>query len=476
VRTLRTGLFIGGRWFDGDTNIAVCDPATDEIVARVATASVEQCLDAVDAATIAQRRWQATAPRERAECLRRAFDLMLAELEPLAELITAENGKTLSEARSEVNYAAEFLRWFSEEATRIGGELRRAPAGDKNIVVLRQPVGVSLLVTPWNFPAAMATRKIGPALAAGCAVVLKPAPETPLTALAVADVLARAGVPDGVVNVVLPEPPDDAVRAMLASGKVRKLSFTGSTEVGSVLLAETAPRVVRCSLELGGNAPFVVFDDADLGIAVEAAVAAKLRNGGASCVAANRFYVHERLHDAFVDRFADVMGAQRVGAGARPDVDVGALVNHAERDRVGSLVDGALDGGATLLTGGSAWVEAGAFHVPTVLVDVDRDAPIIRSEIFGPVAAVVPFDDGDDIEALATDSTTGLIAYAITRDIGRALQFAEAVDTGMVAINRGVISDPAAPFGGVRGSGIGREGGREGIEEYLETKYIGVDW
>lgn len=458
------------------TTLTVHDPATGDPVGDAPVATVEECLAATDRAADALPAWRARPPRERAEILRRAFELLVAEQHRFAQLITAENGKVLAEARAEVAYAAEFFRWFSEEAVRVGGELRTAPNGDKRILVLPQPIGVALLITPWNFPAAMATRKIAPALAAGCTVVLKPAPETPLTAFAVAELLSRAGVPPGVVNVVLPEPPADAVRAMLAHPAVRKLSFTGSTEVGKLLLAEAAAHVTSCSMELGGNAPFVVCDDADLDVAVEAALVAKLRNTGASCIAANRFYVHDAIHEAFVERFAAAMAAKRVAVGTEPGAEVGALVNHAERDKVASLVAASLDGGAQLRAGGRSPDGPGAFYPPTVLDRVAPDASILRHEIFGPVAPITTFADDDEALRLANDSPSGLMAYVMTRDIGRALRFAEAIDAGMVAINRGLISDPAAPFGGTKESGLGREGGFEGIEEYLERKYVGVAW
>ena len=446
--------------------LAVRDPATEELVGEVALSSTDECLAACDRAAAALGPWQRLAPRARAEILRAAFELLLEEREALAALITSENGKTLDESRGEVGYAAEFFRWFAEEAVRVGGEVRTAPGGDKRIVVLPQPVGVALLVTPWNFPAAMATRKIAPALAAGCTVVLKPAPETPLTAFAVADVLRRAGVPEGVVNVVLPEPPVEAVRAMLAHPAVQKLSFTGSTEVGAILLAEAAPHIVRCSMELGGNAPFLVFADADVDVAVEAALLAKLRNTGASCIAANRFYVHESLAESFTARFAAAMG----------DAVIGALVNKPERDKVASLVAGALDQGGRVRVGGHPPERRGAFYPPTVLDRVPASADIFRREIFGPVAPVTTFVDEDEAVRLANDSPVGLMSYVMTRDLARGLRVAEAIETGMVSINRGLISDPAAPFGGMKGSGLGREGGFEGIDEYLELKYVGVAW
>jgi succinate-semialdehyde dehydrogenase/glutarate-semialdehyde dehydrogenase len=401
---------------------------------------------------------------------------MIEERGRIAALINAENGKALQEATGEVTYAAEFFRWFSEEASRIGGEIRLAPNGDKRIMVVPEPVGVCLLITPWNFPAAMATRKIGPALAAGCTCVLKPAPETPLTAFYLADLLQRAGVPDGVVNVVLPEPPAEAVAAMLRHPAMRKLSFTGSTEVGRVLLRQSADRILRTSLELGGNAPFIVLADSDVQEAADAAVIAKMRNGGASCVAANRFYVHASLAEPFTTALAVRMSAMRLGLGGEPDAEVGALVTAAERDKVAGLVEQAVQDGAQVRLGGSAPDAPGFFYEPTVLGDVAPDAPTLATEIFGPVAPIAVFQHEDEAIRLANSCEAGLIAYVTSGTLTHALRVAEQVEAGMVAINRGVISDPAAPFGGSKASGLGREGGFEGIEEYLERKYIGATW
>jgi succinate-semialdehyde dehydrogenase/glutarate-semialdehyde dehydrogenase len=456
--------------------LPVHDPANGELINHVELATTADCLTAVDTAAEALDGWKRQAPRDRAEVLRRAFELMTAERESLARLITRENGKVLSEARAEVGYAAEFFRWFAEEAVRVGGELRTAPGGDKRIVVLPHPVGVALLITPWNFPAAMATRKIAPALAAGCTLVLKPAPETPLTAFAVAELLQRAGVPPGVVQVVLPEPPTEAVPTMLAHPAVRKLSFTGSTEVGALLLREAAPHIISCSMELGGNAPFLVFDDADLDLAVESAVVAKLRNTGASCIAANRFYVHDAVTEEFTRRLAAAMAARRVDVGTAPGAEVGALVNESERDKVAALVTGALDAGGRVRAGGHAPERPGAFYLPTVIDQVSPDADILRHEIFGPVAPVTTFQYDDEAVRLANDSPVGLMSYVMTSDLQRGFRVAESIETGMVSLNRGLISDPAAPFGGMKGSGLGREGGFEGIEEYLELQYVGVSW
>ena len=469
---LCTDLYIGGHWMSGSGSIPVIDPATGETIAEVATANAEDCRTAVDAAAIAGADWVATAPRVRAEILRRAYELMTIEAEDLARLITRENGKALPDARGEVAYAAEFFRWFAEEAVRVRGDYRLAPGGDKRIITTHDPVGISLLITPWNFPAAMATRKIAPALAAGCTVILKPAPETPLTALAIADLLERAGVPAGVVNVVLPDPVGPAVREMLDDPRVRCLSFTGSTEVGRVLLHACADTVVRASMELGGNAPFLVLEGADLSGAVEGAMVAKMRNGGSACTAANRFYVHRGLADEFTALLTERMAAVVVGPGHADGVELGTLVSEAEREKVAGLVDAAVAAGARRTTPESAL--GGAFYPPTVLADVSADASILRSEIFGPVAPVVVVDSDDEAVARANDTEAGLIAYVYAEE-SRALRIAARLEAGMVAVNRGVLSDPAASFGGVKQSGLGREGGFEGIHEFLETKYIAVD-
>ncbi len=472
-----TGLFIGGRWADGRSGgLPVVDPSTGEAVAEVANATVEDALDAVGAAHEALPGWAATPPRQRAECLRRAFELMGARAEPLARLMVLENGKALRDARGEVAYAAEFFRWYAEEAVRIDGSMSVAPSGANRILVQRQPVGVSVLITPWNFPAAMATRKIGPALAAGCTVVLKPASETPLTALAVAALLQEAGVPDGVVNVLPTRSPGPVVAAMLADPRVRKLSFTGSTEVGRVLLHQAADTVTNCSMELGGNAPFIVFDDADISAAVEGAFVAKMRNGGEACTAANRFYVHEAVADEFTARFADRLSGLKVGPGLDEATDVGPLVNEDTRSKVSGLVQQAAARGSQVLIGGQSPERPGYFYLPTVLDRVAPDAEILRTEIFGPVAPIVRFSAESEAVGWANDTEYGLVCYVYTRDLRRGLRVAEALETGMVGLNRGIVSDPAAPFGGVKQSGLGREGGHDGLLEFTESKYIAVDW
>jgi succinate-semialdehyde dehydrogenase / glutarate-semialdehyde dehydrogenase len=471
-----TGLFIGGDWTTNGRTLPVTDPATEDALVEITDGTPEDALAAVAAAHEALPSWAATPPRERAECLRRAWALMIERSEAIARLMVLENGKALRDARGEAVYAAEFFRWFAEEAVRLDGSVATAPSGANRILVVRQPVGVSVLVTPWNFPAAMATRKIGPALAAGCTVVLKPAKETPLTAFAVADILREAGVPAGVVNVVCTSKAGPLVSAMLADSRVRKLSFTGSTEVGRVLLRTAAETITNCSMELGGNAPFLIFSDADMDAAIEGAFLAKMRNGGEACTAANRFYVHERVADEFTSRFADRLSKLAVGPGLDDGTDLGPLVNEDTRSKVASLVDSATAGGAHAVTGGRAPDRRGFYYLPTVLSDVPPDASILSNEIFGPVAPVVRFTDEADAIAMANDTEYGLVSYLYTADLSRALRVSEALETGMVGVNRGIVSDPAAPFGGVKQSGLGREGGHEGLLEFTESKYIAVDW
>lgn len=471
----RTELLIDGSWRPGVTGATfpVCDPATGDAVTEFAIADPEDCTAAVEAAERARPGWATVAPRERGELLRRTWQILRDEREQLAETIVAENGKAFADALGEVDYGIEFFRWFAEEAVRVGGEFRLSPAGDKHIVVDHRPVGVSLLVTPWNFPVAMATRKLAPALAAGCTTVLKPAEETPLSAALVLDALQRAGLPDGVVNLVTPRPVGPAVSAMLHHPAVRKLSFTGSTEVGRLLLREAADTVVSTSMELGGNAAFLVLPGADVEAAVEGALVAKMRNGGSACTAANRFYVHHSLSDAFTRQLADRLAALRTGPGHDRANQVGALVSTAERDKVAGLVTVALDEGATLVTGGVS-AQQGAFYSPTLLSGVRHGDTIAGTEIFGPVATVIDYDDVDTAVAMADDTVHGLIAY-VYGPPAPALAVARRLDSGMVAVNRAVISDPAAPFGGTKQSGLGREGGFQGIEEYLEPHYIGIE-
>lgn len=468
-------LLIGGRWIDGAGTVAVLDPADGRTLVEVATADELHADAAVEAAHHASQRWAATPPRQRAEILRRTFELMTAEADRLAELITRENGKVLADARAEIIYAAEFFRWFSEEAVRVTGELRTAPGGDKRILVTHQPVGVTVCITPWNFPAAMVTRKLAPALAAGTTTVVKPPTETPLTALAIAELLARAGLPDGVVNVIVPTDVGPVVDRMLHDERVRALSFTGSSEVGRLLLHSASDRVLRCSMELGGNAPFIVLDDADVDAAVDGAMVAKMRNGGAACTAANRFYVGRQVAEQFTSKLAARMGTLRLGHGLAPDTDLGALVSDRERDNVADFVESAIDDGATAVVGGQVPESGGAFYPATVLTDVTADAPILAYEIFGPVAPIVAIDDPEEAIARANDTEQGLVSYLYTGELRTGLQLAERLESGMVAVNRGLLSDPAAPFGGVKQSGLGREGGFNGIHEFLETKYIATD-
>ncbi len=456
--------------------IEVLDPSNGRVLAAVSSGSSEDALDAVTAAHEAGDAWAATPPRERGEILRRAFELMRAQADELAELIVREMGKALPEAKGEATYAAEFFRWYSEEAVRNEGTLATAPGGDKRIIAIHQPVGVSVLITPWNFPAAMATRKIGPALAAGCTMILKPASDTPLTALALAKLLQEAGVPPGVVNVLPSRRSGEVAAAMLSDPRVRKVSFTGSTEVGARLLHTAADHIVNASMELGGNAPFLVFDDADVATAVEGAMIAKMRNGGQSCIAANRFFVHAAVAAEFSRQFAAAMAAVKTGPGLEPGVELGPVINLAAQTELRELVGASAGAGSRIATGGKAPERPGFFFEPTVLTDVVKGDPILRHEIFGPVAPVVTFESEEEAIALANDTVHGLAAYVYTEDLARGLRVAEAIETGMVGINRGLISDPAAPFGGVKESGLGREGRREGMAAFLETKYIAAGW
>lgn len=478
IPDLPLDLSLGGKYVPASdrSRFNVHDPATGEVIASVADGSVDDARAAVDAAAAAADDWAATAPRARSEILRRAFELMQDRAEELAHLISLENGKAISDARGEVAYAAEFFRWYAEEAVRASGSVMTAPSGTNRIVVLQQPVGVCVLVTPWNFPAAMATRKIGPALAAGCTVVLKPASDTPLTALLMAKILEGAGVPAGVVNVLPARRSGAVVSAMLHDPRVRKLSFTGSTEVGRVLLREAAHQVINCSMELGGNAPFLVLEDADLDAAVDGAMIAKMRNAGEACTAANRFYVHANVADEFSRRLSDRMAALVVGPGTADDTDVGPLVNEESAAKVASLVDGAIADGARLVLGGKRLDRAGYYYEPTVLLDVPRTSGILAEEIFGPVAPVVTFTDEADAVRMANHTEFGLVSYVYTSDLARGLRVSEALDSGMVGLNRGLVSDPAAPFGGTKQSGVGREGGHEGMLDYLESKYVAVAW
>jgi succinate-semialdehyde dehydrogenase/glutarate-semialdehyde dehydrogenase len=471
---LKTDLYIDGAWVKGDGTLPVTDPSTGNVIAEVQTAGDAQCDAAVTAAHNAFKTWSKTAPRVRSEILRKAFEIMIAEADHLAKIVSMENGKVLSDAKGEITYAAEFFRWFAEEAVRTPGDYRQAPSGDKRILVTHQPIGVSLLITPWNFPAAMATRKIGPALAAGCTVILKPASETPLTALAIVEILERAGVPKGVVNFILPSKTGPMISKILHDPRVRNLSFTGSTEVGRTLLKESADNVLRTSMELGGNAPFVVLDDANIDDAVAGAMIAKMRNGGAACTAANRFIVAKSVAEEFTTKFAKAMGALKLAPGLDDGAQLGASVSIKERNKIADLVSAAVKAGGKLILGGKTPEGVGAFY-PATVVTVDKTNPILNSEVFGPVAPIVTFDGDAEAIELANATEYGLISYVYSSDLKRVIRTAEAIESGMVAINRGVVSDPAAPFGGVKQSGLGREGGFAGIYEFLETKYIGVE-
>lgn len=473
--TYAKGLYIGGQWIPS-MGIPVVDPSTEAIIAEVGDATIEQARQAVDAAEAAAAGWRSTPPRQRAEILLRCHRLMLERIDELAMLISLENGKALSDARGEVTYAAEFFRWYAEEAVRIGGEYRLAPSGSNRILVDMEPIGIAVLITPWNFPAAMATRKIAPALAAGCTVILKPASETPLTAYALADLYAEAGVPAGVVNVITTSNPGPVTAAMLNDPRVRKLSFTGSTGVGRTLLAEASKSILSCSMELGGNAPFLVFDDADLDAALDGAMVAKMRNAGEACTAANRFIVQGGIYDRFAEGLAKRMGALRVGAGTDAATECGPMITKKAVDKIDSLVTDAIAKGAKILVGGQRPEGQGFYYPPTVLTNVSPSASMAKEEIFGPIAPLYRFSSEDEAVALANDTEYGLAAYVFTQNLKQGLKIAGRLEAGMIALNRGLVSDPAAPFGGVKQSGLGREGGIHGITEFLEPKYIATSF
>jgi succinate-semialdehyde dehydrogenase/glutarate-semialdehyde dehydrogenase len=470
-------LYIGGEWRDatGHGTLAVEDPATGEAICEVADATPEDAKAALDAAVAKQDEWAAHPPRERGEILRRAFELITERTDELAVLMTLEMGKPVAESKAEIAYASEFFRWFAEEAVRIEGRFAVAPNGQGRLLVMKQPVGPALLITPWNFPMAMGTRKIGPAIAAGCTMVMKPAQQTPLSMLALAQILEEAGLPGGVLNVITSSSSSSVMGPLIADSRARKLSFTGSTEVGRKLIEQSAKNILRVSMELGGNAPFLVFDDADVDDAVSGAMIAKMRNIGEACTAANRFHVAAPLGDEFAEKMAERMRSLRLGRGTEEGVDVGPLIDAKQREKVQSLVDDAVRKGAKPLVGGHAGEGRGYFFEPTVLASVPRDAQLLREEIFGPVAPITTFEAEEEAIAAANDTEYGLVAYVYTRDLKRALRVVEGLDTGMVGLNQGIVSNPAAPFGGVKQSGFGREGGREGIEEYLETKYVAVN-
>jgi succinate-semialdehyde dehydrogenase / glutarate-semialdehyde dehydrogenase len=469
-------LFIGGAWRPASAGgtLAVEDPATGEPLVEVADAQPQDAMAALGAAAGAQAEWAASPPRERGEILRRAYEAIVAKTDELALLMTLEMGKSLAESRAEISYAAEFFRWFSEEAVRIHGRYMVNTTGKGRILTMRQPVGPCVFVTPWNFPTAMGTRKIAPAIAAGCTMVVKPAQQTPLSMLALAQILEQAGLPGGVLNVITAKHSGAVIEPLLKDPRTRKLSFTGSTEVGRRLIEQSAEQILRVSMELGGNAPFLVFEDADLDAAVDGAMLAKMRNVGEACTAANRFHVHESLAEEFAGRMAERMGALKVGRGTDPDTDVGPLIDEAQRAKVAELVADASERGARVLLGGEPVGERGYFYAPTVLTGVPQDARLLAEEIFGPVAPIATFSTDEQAVEAANRTEYGLVAYVYTRDLARAFRACEGIETGMVGLNQGVVSNPAAPFGGVKQSGFGREGGFEGISEYLETKYVAL--
>jgi len=470
------GLYIDGGWREADSGdrFDVLDPADGSLLARVSDASPDDAMDALDAAAAAQHDWARTPPRERAEILRRAFDLVTARADDFGRLISLEMGKTLAEGKGEVAYGAEFFRWFSEEAVRIHGRWMQAPAGGSRLLTMRKPVGPCLFITPWNFPLAMGTRKIGPAIAAGCTMVVKPAELTPLTMLALAAVLEEAGLPPGVLNVVPTSSSQEVGEVLMADERLRKVSFTGSTAVGKVLVRQSADQLQRVSMELGGNAPFLVFEDADVDAAVDGAMVAKMRNMGEACTAANRFLVHESVAEEFGRKLGERMGALVTGRGQDEGTDVGPLIDADAVDSVSQLVTDAIHDGATLLTGGTVPDGPGHFYPPTVLLGVPAEAEINREEIFGPVAPITTFADEDEAVTRANESEYGLVSYLYTRDLARTIRVSEALQFGMVGVNTGLVSNPAAPFGGVKSSGFGREGGFEGIDEYLDTTYVAL--
>jgi succinate-semialdehyde dehydrogenase/glutarate-semialdehyde dehydrogenase len=472
VDSVPKGLYIGGEWRETSDTIPVEDPATGDTIAEVADASAGDAIAALDAAVAKREEFAAMAPRDRGEILRRSFEAIIARKDDLALLMTLEMGKPIAESQAEIAYAAEFFRWFAEEACRIDGRFATAPNGAGRLLTMKQPVGPCYLITPWNFPMAMGTRKIGPAVAAGCTMVIKPAKQTPLSMLALAQIMEECGLPGGVLNVITSSSAGEVSAPIIQDPRLRKLSFTGSTEVGRKLIEQSAQNILRVSMELGGNAPFLVFEDADLDEAVEGAVIAKMRNGGEACTAANRFHVHESVAGEFTEKLAAKLKEMKVGRGTEEGVKVGPLIDAAQRDKVRELVEDAVEKGAKPVVGGRALDGQGYFFEPTVLAQVPDDARLLKEEIFGPVAPVNSFAGEDEAIARANDTEYGLVAYFYTRDVKRALRVAERLETGMVGLNQGIVSNPAAPFGGVKQSGFGREGGREGIAEYLEIKYV----
>jgi succinate-semialdehyde dehydrogenase/glutarate-semialdehyde dehydrogenase len=474
---VKTQLYIGGEWRDatGGGTLDVEDPATGEVIASVADATNADADAALAAATEAFATWKHVAPRERADILRRAYDLINARTDELALLMTLEMGKPIAESKGEITYANNFLRWYSEEAVRINGRFTTNESGAGRVLTMRQPIGPCLFITPWNFPLAMGTRKIGPALATGCTCVVKPAKQTPLSMLALAQILEEAGLPGGVVNVITASSSGSIMQPLIEDPRVRKMSFTGSTPVGKQLIKQSAEQVLKVSMELGGNAPFLVFEDADLDAAVEGALLAKMRNGGEACTSANRFHVHESVAEAFAEKLAARIGALKVGRGTEDGIQVGPLIDEAQRSKVAELVDDAVGKGARVLTGGARVDGAGYFYEPTVLAGVTADADLLSEEIFGPVAPITTFATDEEAVAKANDTEYGLVSYVFTQDIDRAFRVIESLETGMIGFNQGLVSNAGAPFGGVKQSGFGREGGPEGLDEYLETKYIAMN-
>jgi succinate-semialdehyde dehydrogenase/glutarate-semialdehyde dehydrogenase len=477
VDTVQTKLYIGGEWRDADggATLEVLDPATEDVLCEVADGTPGDAMAALDAAVEAQKEWGNSAPNDRAGVLWKAFELLMERADDLATLMTLEMGKPVAESKAEIVYAADFFRWFSGEALRIDGNYKQFANGTSRVLVMRQPVGATLMITPWNFPMAMGTRKLGPAIAAGCASVVKPAQQTPLSMLALAQILEEAGLPGGVVNILTTSSSGKTTGPLIEDGRLRKLSFTGSTEVGRSLIEASAKNVLNVSMELGGNAPFLIFEDADLDAAVEGALIAKMRNGGEACTSANRFHVAGAVADDFAERLASKLGEMKVGRGTEADVKVGPLIDDDQRGKVAELVDDAVEKGASVAVGGKKLDGPGYFYEPTVLSGVPDSARLLQEEIFGPVAPVATFADEDEALAAANDTEYGLVAYFYTRDLDRAFRVMEGLDTGMVGVNQGIVSNAGAPFGGVKQSGFGREGGPEGLEEYLETKYVALN-
>jgi succinate-semialdehyde dehydrogenase / glutarate-semialdehyde dehydrogenase len=475
--SIPTQLYIGGDWVDGSEGdtIAVEDPATQETLVEVASGNKDDALKALEAACAAQKEWAATPPMERGEILRRAYEAMTERADDLALLMTLEMGKPVEESKAEITYAADFFWYYAAEASRIEGHYGTSYNGKGRVLVMQQPVGPTILITPWNFPMAMGTRKIGPAIAAGCTMVWKPAKQTPLCALALTQILEAAGLPKGVLNLLLAKSSGETMEPLIKDPRARKLSFTGSTEVGRTLIAQAADQVLKVSMELGGNAPFLIFDDADLDAAVEGALLAKMRNIGEACTSANRFHVAGPIADQFAQKLAEKMGALRIGRGTEPDVKVGPLIDESQQQKVKELVDDAVSKGAEPVVGGHIPDGRGYFYEPTVLKNISDDARVLKEEIFGPVAPVKDFSSEEEAIAAANDTEYGLVAYVFTRDIKRALRVCEGLETGMVGLNQGMVSNVGAPFGGVKQSGLGREGGRWGLEEFLETKYVAIN-